>query len=50
MKLNNNQKKLLKELTKISLKKGYWSDDVRRFNSKLDFTTMNLINNHYLNK
>lgn len=43
--MTNKNKKLLTELKGLICKYGYWSNEVKDFNSKLDFTTMDLINN-----
>jgi hypothetical protein len=37
-------KKLVSELKDLILAHGYWSDEVREFNSKLDYTTMVEVN------
>jgi hypothetical protein len=39
-------KRLVKQLQAIVNKYGYWSEQVRAFNSTLDYDTMIKVNNH----
>lgn len=42
--LNKTQQRLYNELSILIDKFGYWSNEVKEFNSKLDYTTMSKIN------
>jgi hypothetical protein len=44
------KKQLVKDLKAIVDKYGYWSKEVKEFNSKLDFKTMEEVNNTFLSK
>lgn len=44
--LNKKQYKSYLELKELISKYGYWSNEVREFNSTLDYTTMSKINDN----
>lgn len=50
MYLTVKQHQALYDLRTLIVKYGYWSEEVKEFNSKLDYNTMTIINNKIKNE